>query len=145
MRQTVLILLLLAGCASSAQDDPNAPNITFHLQQYESEANAYTFNGALNLAFALSVTNTTNQPVKINRLEIRTIGSGAYTIRPTSIPINMDLGPGEAKTMPLSVWGYARGGHMASTEPITIRGTAYLTGPSGAFLRLFSEYITPGQ
>jgi hypothetical protein len=142
MKHAVLILILLAGCASSPQNDPN---ITFHLQQYESEANAYTFNGALNLAFAISVTNTTNQPVKVSRLEIRTIGSGAYTIRPTSIPINMDLGPGEAKSMPLSVWGYARGGHMASTEPITIRGTAYLTGPTGAFLRLFSEYITPGQ
>jgi hypothetical protein len=36
-------------------------------------------------------------------------------------------------------------GHMASTEPITIRGTAYLTGPTCAFLHLFSEYITPGQ
>jgi hypothetical protein len=145
MRHAALILLLFAGCASSAQNDANTPNITFHLEQYESATNAYTFNGALNLAFALSVTNTTNQLVKINRLEIRTIGSGAFTIRPTSIPINMDLGPGEAKTMPISAWGYALGGHMASTEPVTIRGTAYLTGPSGAFLRLFSEYITPQQ
>jgi len=145
MRRAVLLLVVLAGCASSVQDDPNAPNITFHLEQYESPANAYTFNGALNLAFALSVTNTTNQPVKINRVEIQTIGSGAFTIRRTSIPINMDLGPGEARSLPISAWGYARGGHIASTEPVTIRGTAYLTGPKGAFLRLFSEYITPQQ
>ncbi|HXH38441.1 MAG TPA: hypothetical protein VNN08_07425 [Thermoanaerobaculia bacterium] len=143
MKNALLLLLLLTGCASGAQDDPNAPNITFHLNQYETATNAYTYNGALNLTFALSMTNTTNQPVKVSRIEIRTIGSGAFTIRSTSTPINTDLGPGESKTMPLSLWGYARGGQLSSTEPVTIRGTAYLTGPSGSFLRLFSEYITP--
>jgi len=45
--------------------------------------------------------------------------------------------------MPIALWGYSRGGHLASTEPVTVRATAYFTGPSGAFLRLFSEYFTP--
>ncbi len=143
MRRAVLILLLLAGCASGAPDDPNAPKITLHLEQYQSAPNAYTFNGPVNVQFALSVANTTNEPVKLNRIEIRTIGSGAYTIRPTSTNINVDVAPGQARTLPLAIWGYSRGGQLASTEPVTVRATAYFTGPSGAFVRLFSEYFTP--
>ena len=96
----------------------------------------------MNVQFALSVANTTNQPVKLNRIEIRTIGSGAYTIRSTSTNINIDIAPGQARTVLLAVWGYSRGGQLASTEPVTVRATAYFTGPSGAFVRLFSEYFT---
>ena len=74
-RQAILILLLLAGCASGAPDDPNAPQITLHLEQYESP-NTYTFSGPVNVGFALSVANTTNQPVKLNRIEIRIADTG---------------------------------------------------------------------
>jgi hypothetical protein len=143
VKNAILLLLLLAACASSTPDDPNAPAVTLHLQQYESAQDAYLFSGTVNVTFALSASNTTNQPVRLNRLEIRTVSSGAYSIRPTSIPINADLAPGQAITMPVSVWGYARGGHMSATEPVTVRGTAYLTGPSGSFIRLFSEYFRP--
>jgi hypothetical protein len=41
----------------------------------------------------------------------------------------------------ISVWGYARGGRLSSEEPVTVRGTAYLTGPKGPFVKLFTEYI----
>jgi hypothetical protein len=142
-RALPVLLLLLAGCATDTQDDPNAPKITLHLQEYESAPNAYTFNGAVNVKFALSVANMTNDAVNLNRIEIRTIGSGAYTIRPTSTPLNLDLGPGQARTVAIPLWGYSRGGQSASTEPVTVRGTAYFSGPKGAFIRLFSEYFTP--
>ena len=144
MKRALLILLLLTGCASGGQDDdPNAPKISLHLDQYEAAPNSYQFNGPVNVRFALSAANTTNEQVKLNRIEIRTIGSGAYSIRPTSTSLNMDLAPGQVRTVPIALWGYARGGHIASTEPVTVRATAYFSGPSGAFIRLFSEYFTP--
>jgi hypothetical protein len=141
MRSTALLLILLAGCASS-QNDPNAPDVTVHLAQLETAPNAFTFGGAVNVPFAVTITNTTKDPVTFTRLQIQTIGSGAYTIRPTSTQMNVQLNPGESKTMAISLWGSARGGNLASGEPVTIRGTAYLSGPQGAFLRLFTEYIT---
>lgn len=143
MRRAALILLLLAGCASGAQDDENAPNIILHLTPDEAYTAAYTYSGSVNIRYVLSVANTTKDAVKFSRIEIRTIGTGAYMIRPTTTQINIDLAPGERKAVALAVWGYARGGTLASTEPVTLRGTAYLTGPKGAFLRLITEYITP--
>jgi hypothetical protein len=141
MKRAVLILLLLTGCAS-AQDDANAPNVSLHLAQYESAPNAFLYGGLVNVRYSLSVANRTNDPVTLTRLEIRTVGSGAYTLRPTSTQINLDLAPGQEKTIPLSLWGNARGGKMAAQEPVTLRATAYMTGPKGAFVRLFTEYLS---
>jgi hypothetical protein len=141
MKRAVLILLLLTGCAS-AQDDANAPNVSLHLAQYESAPNAFLYGGLVNVRYSLSVANRTNDPVTLTRLEIRTVGSGAYTLRPTSTQINIDLAPGQEKTIPLSLWANARGGNMAAQEPVTLRATAYMTGPKGAFVRLFTEYLS---
>jgi hypothetical protein len=143
MKKAFLILLLLTGCASGTQDDPNAPKVALHLEQFESAPNAFTYNGPVNVRFALSVTNSTKDKVKLNRIEIRTIGSGAYTIPTTSTMINTEVGPGEAKTMTVALWGYAQGGRLHSMEPVSVRAIGYFTGPTGAFIRLFSEYFTP--
>jgi hypothetical protein len=142
VKHAVLILLLFAGCATGAQDDPNAPNVAFHLEQYESAPNAYLYGGLANVRYSLSVANRTKDPVTVSRIEIRTIGSGAYTIRPTSTPVNIDLAPGQEKTIPLSLWAQARGGTLSAQEPVTIRAAAYMTGPTGPFVRLFTEYFT---
>jgi hypothetical protein len=141
MKHALLILLILAGCASGTADDPNAPNVELHLAQYESAPNAYLYGGMVNVRYALSVANRTKDPITLTRIEIRTIGSGAYTIRPTSTPINIDLAPGQEKTVPINIWGSARGGYLSSQEPVTLRATAYMKGPKGAFVRLFTEYL----
>jgi len=137
----LLLILLLTACATGAQDDPNAPNVVMHIAQYESAPNAYLYGGLVNVRYSLSVANRTKDPVTLTRIEIRTVSSGAYTIRPTSTPINIDLAPGQEKTIPLSLWATARGGNLSAQEPVTIRATAYLTGPSGVFVRLFTEYF----
>src|SRR5467141_3907940 len=134
-------VLLLAGCASSADEDPNAPKITMHLEQVETGVNTFTFAGPVTVQFVLTATNTTKDPVTLTRLEIRTVSSGAYSISPISTNLNVQLAPGQSQQSMISVWGYARGGRLYSEEPVTIRGTAYLTGPTGAFVRLFTEYI----
>ncbi|MDP9359902.1 MAG: hypothetical protein M3P29_00465 [Acidobacteriota bacterium] len=139
----LLAVLLLAGCASSADDDPNAPKVTVHLEQLDTGGgNNFFFAGAVNLQYALSVTNTTKDLVTLSRLEVRTISTGAYSISPTSTNLNLQVGPGQSMTTAIAIWGYARGGNLSSGEPVTLRGTAYFSGPSGAFVRLFTEYIT---
>jgi len=141
MKHAFLILLLLAGCASGSHDDPNAPNVELHVAQFESQPDAYLFGGSVNVRFAVSAANHTKDPVTLNRIEIRTVSSGAYTIRPTSTIINIKLAPGQEATVPISLWGFSRGGYASAREPVTLRTTAYMTGPTGPFVRLFTEYI----
>jgi hypothetical protein len=92
--------------------------------------------------YALSVANRTTDPVTLSRIEVRTVSSGAYAMRPVSTTINLEVAPGQEKTVPLSLWAQAPGGSVASHEPVTIRATAYMTGPKGAFVRLFTEFFT---
>lgn len=96
----------------------------------------------MNVRYALSIANRTKDPVTLTRIEIRTVSSGAYSMRPTSTQINIELPPGQEKTIPLSLWATARGGNFAAHEPVTVRATAYMTGPAGPFVRLFTEYYT---
>lgn len=138
----LLAVILLAGCASAAPDDANAPNVSLHLAQDDSAPNAYLYGGLVNVRYSLSVANRTKDPVTLTRIEIHTVSSGAYTIRPTSTPLNIDLAPGQEKTIPLSLWANARGGNLAAQEPVTVRAAAYMTGPAGPFVRLFTEYFT---
>jgi hypothetical protein len=144
-RNCVLLaaVLLLAGCASSGDEDPNAPKITIHLEQLDNGGgNNFTFAGPVNLQYALTATNTTKDLVTLSRIEVRTISSGAYSISPTSTSLNIPISPGQSVSTTIAVWGYARGGRLSSEEPVTLRGTAYLSGPSGAFVNLFTEYIS---
>jgi hypothetical protein len=141
MRATIFAVILLTACSSATPDDANAPNVSLHITQEDSAPNAYLYGGAVNVRYSLSVANRTKDPVTLTRIEIRTVSSGAYTIPPTSTPINIDLAPGQEKTIPLSLWANARGGNLSAHESVTLRATAYLTGPSGPFVRLFTEYL----
>src|SRR4051794_20014205 len=85
------LFLLVAACSSATQDDPNAPNVVLHLAQYESAPNAYLYGGLVNVRYALSIANRTKDPITLNRIEVRTVSSGAYTLRPTSTPMNIEL------------------------------------------------------
>jgi hypothetical protein len=138
----VAILLLLAGCATGGQDDANTPNVALHLAQEESAPSAFLYGGLVNVRYALSIANRTADPVTLTRIEVRTISSGAYAMRPTSTTINVEVPAGQEKTVPLSLWAQAPGGNFAAHEPVSIRATAYMTGPKGAFVRLFTEYYT---
>jgi hypothetical protein len=135
------VVFLLAGCASSADEDPNAPKISLHLEQVETGVNSFTFSGPVTVQFVLTASNTTSDPVTLNNIEIRTVSTGAYAISPVTTNLNVQLAPGQTQQSMISVWGYARGGRLSSEEPVTVRGTAHLTGPKGVFVKLFTEYI----
>src|SRR5438128_2567537 len=117
---SVLGLLILAACGSSQQN--SGPSVAIHLVPLSTSSDIYYFSGPINLQYQLSIANPTNQQIKLRRLELQTIGSGAYAIRNTSNTMNVTIPPNSTSTFTISVWGYSRGGYMRSTEPVTIRG-----------------------
>jgi hypothetical protein len=143
MKHTVAILgtlLFLAACATSQQN--SGPNVTVHLEQLNTPSDVFYFSGPVNIQYRLTVTNPTDQPITLSRLELQTLGPGAYSLH-TSSPMNIKVPTRGTTSTTLSAWAYARGGYLASTEPVTLRATAYFTAPSGPFVRIAQQNIMP--
>jgi len=137
-----ITLVLLSACASSSQS--SGPNVTLHLTAVNSPPDIFYFAGPISLQYQLSVTNPTSEPLTLTRLELRTMGPGAYSIRTQASPMNLKISPNATVTYTISVWGYARGGYLAAEEPVTLQGTAFFRGTSsGSFVRIFNETILP--
>jgi hypothetical protein len=128
---------LFVACASSQQS--SGPPVTVQLTQLGGSSNIFYFPGPVNVQFQVAVNNPTNQEVTLRRLDLRTEGSGAYALRTSGTPMNVKIAPKSSATFTVSAWGQARGGYIASTEPVSLFATAYLDGPGGAFVKLVHE------
>jgi len=136
------VLLFLAACASTTRS--SGPNVTVQLQQINNPSEVFYYRGPISVQYRVGITNPTAEPLTLQRLDLQTIGPGAYSLRANGTPMNLRVPPNSTAVYTISVWGYARGGYLASTEPVTLRGTAYFQGTtSGAFIRMFNENISP--
>src|SRR5438132_5019312 len=138
---SALALGLLLACASSSQS--SGPNVTLQLQPINQPTDVFYFSGPINLQYRLVINNPTDQALTLTRLDLRTIGPGAYSLRTTATPMNLKVAPNSATVYTISVWGYSRGGYLASTGPVTLQGTAYFKGRSDGFVRIFNQNISP--
>lgn len=125
--------LLLIGCASAAPQQTTAPlnEPEIHISQLSniSEA-ARHISGGMSVQYRVDVTNRANAPITIKRIDLTSLGAGAYTVRPTSYPFDKQLAAGEATALQFWV--------PANIDDPTIVGA---NGPVS--LRLTLQYDTP--
>jgi hypothetical protein len=141
MKFKILALALVVFASAAIGNAKDAPNIAVNLEQLTSTPDVFYFSGPVNVQYRLTVSNPTSQPVTLSRLQLETIGPGAYSVHSASSSMKLRLGPNESRSMVISVWGRANGGYMNSDAPVTIHGTAYFTSPSGSFVRMFNENL----
>jgi len=139
------VSLFLFACASSNQSS-NGPGVTVQLAQVSQPNDVFYFRGPVNIQYQVSINNPTNEELTLTRLDLQTIGPGAYSLRANGTPMNLKVAPNSTSSYLISVWGYSAGGYLRSSEPVTIRGTSYFKGAkSGSFLKLFNQNISPGS
>jgi hypothetical protein len=129
-----LALLLAAACASTPQE--SGPPVTVQISQLGGSSNIFYFRGPVNVQYQVTVNNPTDQTVTLRRLDLRTEGFGAYALRTSGSPMNVKVAPKSSATFTVSAWGQARGGYIASTEPVTLFANAYFDSPTGTFVKL---------
>lgn len=134
------VFLFLFACASSNQS--SAPNVAVQLAQVSQPNDVFYLRGPVSIQYQVSITNPTNQELTLTRLDLQTLGPGAYSLRANGTPMNLKVAPNSTTSYLISVWGYSPGGYLRSSEPVTIRGTAYFKGPSGSFIKLFNQNIS---
>jgi hypothetical protein len=136
----VALLLFAAACASNPQNQ--SPPIGVELALVDSPGSVLYFPGPVNLRFEVTLTNPTDEPVTLRRLDLRTIGGSSLFLRATGTPFNVEVKPHGSTSVTTSVWANSRGGMLAQDEPISLQATAYFDGPKGPFVRLVAANLS---
>ena len=106
LRMTVALFLI--GCASAAPESNKAPSSEpeILITQLSNVAEAARhISGGISVQYRVDITNRAKEPITIKRIDVISLGAGAYTLRPTSTPFNARLNPGESQA--LQFWASA--------------------------------------
>ena len=122
------------GCSSAAPDSKKAldePQIVIRQLSNVAEA-ARHMTGNISVQYRVDVENRAKFPITLKRIDVVTIGSGAYNLRPTSAPFNAQLNPGETRAVQLWAPAFIDDPTIIGANgPVTIRATVYYDTPAG--------------
>ncbi len=130
-----MTLAFLIGCASAAPQNKTAslsePEIHIHQLSNVSEA-ARHITGGISVQYRVEITNRANQPITIKRIDLVSLGTGAYTLRPSSNPFDARLNPGDATALELWAPAYIDDPTIVGANgPVSLRITVQYETPAG--------------
>ena len=111
------------------------------LGQQFTGAETLFLRGPVPLTFSLTITNPLDVPVTLRRVELRTQGDGAYTLRAEAPHLDKTIPAGAEETIQLHTWGRSAGGFISRSAPVSLIGTAVFDSPEGDLARVFTAYL----
>lgn len=100
-----LILILLAGCASSGAQPTNPrPEIEI-VQTSKVPYVARDVTGPISVQYALAIKNPSAQPIELRSVELSSVGGGAYDLSPVTRTVKLAIAPGA--TVETQLWAPA--------------------------------------
>jgi len=139
----------LTSCASSrsesglgsAKVDVTDPEIQITQLSMVPGAARY-ISGGLPIKYSVKVANHDKQPITLTRLDVRSIGMGAYTLASTSRPFKMKVAPDGL--MAAEFWVPATIDDVTvygANGPVTLSCVAQFDSPVGQFQRVFVQQV----
>ena len=122
---------LVLACASTSK--PAGPEPELQIQQISNipEAARYV-TGRISVQYEVAVKNITHAALQLKRIDVQSIGYGAYTLAPTSLPFDVPIAPGETKVV--QFWGSAfidSSTITGANGPVTLRAVAQFDSANG--------------
>lgn len=149
MRAAVLIApLLLAACATAPAPDRNLPRPEARITQTNRIMDIATRqSGAVGVEYRVDVANTTKQPIIVRRVDLQSVGSGAYSLPLLTRPFAVTIAPGQSSFVEMSGPAYILDpAVLIANGPVTIRLTvAYETAGGSNQLVLMQQVFPPGD
>ncbi len=133
LRMTVF--LLLVGCSSAAPGVKKAPlnEPVIRITQLSNvSAAARHVTGGISVQYRVDVENTAPEAVRLKRIDVQSIGFGAYTLPPLSFPFDVNISPRETRAV--DFWGPAvveTTTIVGANGPVTLRVVVYYQTPAG--------------
>ena len=136
MKQLTIVAAFLLVAACAAVDVP--PDVNARLEQIETSGDL-RFSGPIYVKYRVWASNFTEEPITLDRVELHTIGPGAYTLNEPALPLKLTIPPKEGASAVVMARGTATGGTMSMNEPVNVRVTAYFTRGGKSFVRVFNQ------
>jgi hypothetical protein len=141
----VTAILFLIGCASATPDSRKAPldEPEVVISQISNIAEvARNITGAISVQYQVAIANHSKDPITVKRIDVMSIGLGAYLLRPSSVPAEVRLNPGESKAM--QFWASASIDDptiLGANGPVTLRVTVTYDTPAGSSQRIVVQQV----
>lgn len=138
-----LALLTLTSCASA--DNRMKANIIppeLAIRQISRAGAVSThLSGPISVNFQVDVENKSQEPIRLERLEVQSVGAGAYEISTQSRPFNQSIAPDRVESV--RFWLPANAGDtiVGANGPVTVRVTAYFDSSLGQFREVYMRTI----
>ena len=138
-------MTLALGCAAAAPQNKTAPanEPEIHISQLSKVSEEVRHvTGGLSVQYRVEVTNRANQPITVKRIDVVSIGEGAYALRPTSYPFDVQLKPGEGTA--LEFWSSVVIDNptiVGANGPVTVRVSVQYDAPSGRLQSIVMQQI----
>jgi len=140
---------LLAGCTSSTSDSGLGratanlvqPELTFQQVSIVPQV-ARHVTGNVPVHYRVRVANKSAEPITLTRIEVRSIGMGAYTLNPQSHPFKKMVAPDHFEVVDFwlpaviddpTVYG--------ANGPVTLRAVAHFDSPVGQFDQVVIQQV----
>jgi hypothetical protein len=150
MRYTLAAALLLAACASStstpapaaAKSGEAEPEIQVgQLSNVASAARHMT--GGVSVQYRISIRNPRNEAIHIRRVDMQSVGMGAYNLPSFSRAFDDVLGPNETKSIDL--WAAASiddATIVGANGPVTIRAIVLFESMGRSFQKVVVQQVS---
>ena len=141
-----LVAIVATGCAHSdsglgkAKVALSEPEVTV-IQISTIPNAARNMAGSIPVRFAIRVQNTSGEVITLKRVELNSVGQGAYDLRNAVSPFEVKIAPGQTQTVEIPAMAVVSDPTIIGANgPVTIRSIASFDSGVGQF-----QKITVGQ
>jgi len=143
MRNVLILtaLFLVFGCATNSAPPGSEPEVELIQLSRVAEGMQYD-TGPVSARYAVEVKNTMSEPVTLHRVNVLSIGGGAYTLPSYSQGFNETITPGETKRVSFWAPAYVATETVAGANgPVTLRGTLEFEASGRKFQKIVVQNI----
>ncbi len=151
MRRLLLpvLLVVISACASMQSDsrkgraNAEVPLPDLQIQQLSSVPSAAAHvQGAIPVQYSLAVRNRAGQPITLKRVNLVSMGYGAYNISQTTHPFETEVQPAQTETVQFWLPAYIQTASLVGANgPVTLRITAQFDSPMGQFQEVVVQQV----
>ena len=97
--------------------------------------------GSSSVRLAIRVLNTSSEPLTLDRVQVQSMGMGAYTIPSSTQPVGKVIAPNQVGEYEFWIPVQVEDTIQGANGPVSIRGIAYFTSEAGRFRTIFLQNL----